>query len=221
MAECLDVVSILGGRVPHGDLQSRTVAGWLRRWVARPIGLWKSPSVTNCPFSLADPGTPSPFPADAWPKLVTVAGQAHHKGQLDAVKMAERLLPHFPKLAYRLIGIPAIKSIAITSIRPPAAWAWGPCAAGSLEPGDVRFAAMREADLYIQASLNKASASRCRRSDVVSALLGTDTGTSPLWPRATRLPAWCRWPTSRDGVGGAERLKMGTGRRPSTNAAMP
>ena len=46
----------------------------------------------------------SPFLADAEPRILTVAGFAHHKGIHDYLKVIQRLMGDYPKLAYRVIG---------------------------------------------------------------------------------------------------------------------
>jgi glycosyltransferase involved in cell wall biosynthesis len=82
---------------------SQTVAGHLMDYgcpadkaVMIPLG---------CEVPESKPSTAeSPFPSDAWPKILTVAGYAHHKGIHDYIDAAAQLIPTFPKLAYRIIG---------------------------------------------------------------------------------------------------------------------
>ena len=123
-------------------------------------------------------GAPSIFRADAWPKIMTVAGFAHHKGQLDGIRLIERLLPDFPRIVYRIVGTSRdsryraqlrheIEKLGLSSqiqiledVKDP-----------------EKFAALREVDLYVQPSREEGfciafmeAAMFCPR------LLGTDTG---------------------------------------------
>ena len=118
------------------------------------------------------------FSQNDFPRIVTVAGLAHHKGQLDAVRMAARLRPEFPRLRYRLIGMTRDKTFR----------AYLEKAIASLGLADhvsimhsvseaVKFSALREADLYVQPSHEEGfciafleGAMLCPR------LIGADTG---------------------------------------------
>ena len=118
------------------------------------------------------------FPTDAWPKIMTVAGLAHHKGQLDGIRLIHRLAPDFPRIAYRIVGTSRdsrfraqlhheIEKLGL---------------AGQIQiledvKDPEKFAALREADLYLQPSREEGfciafmeAAMFCPR------LLGTDTG---------------------------------------------
>ncbi|MDB5289247.1 MAG: glycosyl transferase group 1 [Phycisphaerales bacterium] len=120
----------------------------------------------------------SPFPAGAYPRIVTLAGLAHHKGQLDAVRMAARLLPDFPKLSYRLIGMSRDKtyrSFLEQTIRD-----LGLADHVSIlhaVPDSVKFTALREADLYVQPSHEEGFCiAFLEAAMLVPRLIGTDTG---------------------------------------------
>jgi glycosyltransferase involved in cell wall biosynthesis len=159
---------------------SRTVAARLKE-VGCPAG-----KVAEIPFGSelpaealqADPAHPSPFPQDSWPKILTVAGLAHHKGQLDGVRMAGRLLADFPKLSYLLIGMTRDKkyrafvereihrlnlSQNVTIL--------------TAAPDPVKFAALRGADLYVQPSHEEGFCiAFLEGAMLVPRLIGTDTG---------------------------------------------
>jgi len=118
------------------------------------------------------------FPADAWPKIMTVAGLAHHKGQLDGIRLIHRLAPDFPRIAYRIVGT-CRDSRFRAQLRHEIEKLGLRSQVQILE--DVKdpekFATMREADLYLQPSREEGfciafmeAAMFCPR------LLGTDTG---------------------------------------------
>ncbi|HET6246845.1 MAG TPA: glycosyltransferase family 4 protein [Tepidisphaeraceae bacterium] len=133
---------------------SQTVARRLREVGCQLGKIREIPFGSELPAdALHDIAASSVFPAEAWPKIVTVAGLAFHKGQLDAVRLAARLLSDFPKLSYRLIGMTRDKKYrayvekAIADL--------GMSQHVSIihsAPEAVKFAAMREADLYVQPS---------------------------------------------------------------------
>ncbi|HEX5242528.1 MAG TPA: glycosyltransferase family 4 protein [Tepidisphaeraceae bacterium] len=122
--------------------------------------------------------TVSLFPSDAWPKIMTVAGLAHHKGQRDGIRMIHRLSPDFPRIAYRIVGTcrdtrfraqlhHEIEKLGLT----------GRIQVLEDVKDPEKFAAMREADLYLQPSREEGfciafmeAAMFCPR------LLGSDTG---------------------------------------------
>ncbi len=85
--------------IAHGSV----VAGHLEKYgcpagkiVVIPFGCDLPPDVTTA--------EPSPFLADAEPKILTVAGFAHHKGIHDYLNAIKLLTVDYPKLAYRVIG---------------------------------------------------------------------------------------------------------------------
>jgi glycosyltransferase involved in cell wall biosynthesis len=118
------------------------------------------------------------FPPGASPRIVTVAGLAHHKGQLDAVRVAARLLPEFPNLRYQLIGMSRDKKYR-SSVE-SAIQNSGLAAHMSIlhaVPDSVKFAALREADLYIQPSHEEGFCiAFLEAAMLVPRLIGTDTG---------------------------------------------
>jgi len=82
---------------------SQTVAGHLTDYGCPAAKVAMIP--LGCEAPAATPSTaPSPFPHDAYPKILTVAGYAHHKGIHDYISAAGQLISKFPKLAYRIIG---------------------------------------------------------------------------------------------------------------------
>lgn len=118
------------------------------------------------------------FPEDAWPRIVTVAGLAHHKGQLDALQMAARLLPDFPRLSYRMVGMTRDKSYRAFLERMIGKLGLSNHVALLHSASeDVKFAALREADLYLQPSHEEGFCIAFLEGAMVSArLLGADTG---------------------------------------------
>jgi glycosyltransferase involved in cell wall biosynthesis len=58
----------------------------------------------GCDAPNTEPPDSSPFPADADPKILTVAGFAHHKGIHDYLPAIKRLTADYPNLAYHVIG---------------------------------------------------------------------------------------------------------------------
>jgi glycosyltransferase involved in cell wall biosynthesis len=159
---------------------SQTVANRLRAVGCPAAKIIEIPFGSELPESalLPDPEIVSPFPSDAWPKIVTVAGLAHHKGQLDAIRMAARLVPDFPKLAYRLIGMTRDKKYR--------AYLEATIAKLGLAkhvsiiqsaPEPLKFAALREADLYIQPSHEEGFCIAFLEAAMLTPrLIGADTG---------------------------------------------
>ncbi len=127
---------------------------------------------------VAESSAPSPFPSDAFPRILTVAGLAPHKGHLDAVRVARRLLKDYPKLAYRMIGGGRQHDYAD--------YVSGYIRECGLEanmsiihraPEQVKFAALRDADLYIQPSHEEGFCiAFLEASMLVPRLVGTNTG---------------------------------------------
>ena len=114
--------------------------------------------VVTIPFGVEAPvsvgsAADSPFPADAYPKVLTVAGFANHKGAHDYIAAVGQLVTRFPKLAYRVIGNSRdqpylkfvqrqIESLGLTDR----------VALLQNASDAVKQAALAEADLYVQPS---------------------------------------------------------------------
>src|SRR5262249_51485189 len=94
------------GKFSAAICHSETVANRLRRAGCPPQKIVDIPFGSEMPASAMkrDAADPSPFPPGAWPKMVTVGGISFPKGQLDAIRMASRLIRDFPKLSFRVIG---------------------------------------------------------------------------------------------------------------------
>lgn len=158
------------------------------QWVDRDLKNAGCPADKICeiPFGsdlpasapLSEPADVNPFPDGAWPKIVTVAGMAFPKGQLDAVRMASRLVKDFPKLDYCLIGSTrdrnflnyiegAIRSLGLSqNVR-----------VLRTVPENVKLAALRNADLYVQPSHEEGFCiAYLEAAMLVPRLLGTDAG---------------------------------------------
>jgi glycosyltransferase involved in cell wall biosynthesis len=66
---------------------------------------------------LPAPGTPSPFGADAFPKLLCVARLDAQKGQLDLIAAVDSLKRKYPKVQVALVGPPSSESYAAAIAR--------------------------------------------------------------------------------------------------------
>lgn len=140
-------------------------------------------TITNIPFGCDDPvidtATPSPFPAGATPRVLTVAGFAPHKGQLDGLQAVARLLPEFPTIAYRMIGNPRPDERYARFVgREIARLGLGANVALIEDATDaVKHAALRDADLYLQPSHEEGFCiAFLEAAMVVPRIVGTDTG---------------------------------------------
>jgi glycosyltransferase involved in cell wall biosynthesis len=159
--------------VCHSDTVARRVA-------ARGCDPGKIVTIPfGCDAPVLDPATPSPFPAGASPRILTVAGVAPHKGQLDAVRAMERLKPAFPNLFYCMIGNPRpddrfarfilretlTRGLHVNTL----------LIGGAPEP--MKHAALRDADLYLQPSREEGFCiAFMEAAVVVPRVVGTDTG---------------------------------------------
>ncbi|MDB5300549.1 MAG: hypothetical protein JWO87_2212 [Phycisphaerales bacterium] len=125
-----------------------------------------------------DASEPSPFPEGAWPRIVTLAGLAHHKGQLDALRMAARLLPEFPKLGYRLIGMSRDASFRRSLEQTIRDLGLSENVSLLQAASDAtKFAALRAADLYVQPSHEEGFCiAFLEAAMLVPRLIGTRTG---------------------------------------------
>ena len=125
-----------------------------------------------------DPVQPEIFPAGAWPKMLTIAGLAYHKGQLDAVRMAAELVKGYPNLALRLIGMTRDKKYRAYLEKTIAHL--GLSRNVSLihsAPEAQKFAALRQADLYVQPSHEEGFCiAFLEAAMIVPRLIGADTG---------------------------------------------
>ncbi len=96
-------------RLLHGGSFSRVIAH--SQGVADHLVDYGCPAekIVTIPFGCDPPAAPasladSPFPSDAFPKVLTVAGFAYHKGVHDYIAAVGPLLSRFPRLVYRVIG---------------------------------------------------------------------------------------------------------------------
>ncbi|HZL36407.1 MAG TPA: glycosyltransferase [Tepidisphaeraceae bacterium] len=125
-----------------------------------------------------DPAQPTVFPPGAYPRLLTIAGLAHHKGQFDAVRMAGRLMPDFPKLSYCLIGMTRdrnYRAFLEKTIRDLGLAERVMLLHAASEA--AKFSALREADLYIQPSHEEGFCIAFLEAAMLTPrLIGADTG---------------------------------------------
>jgi glycosyltransferase involved in cell wall biosynthesis len=131
------------------------------------------------------PLTPSPAPplssaprAGAYPKILTVAGYAHHKGIHDYIDAVARLRPTFPTISYQIVGNSRNKPYTQFLQR----------RIGQLNLGDhvtllrdasdaVKNAATGAADLYVQPSHEEGFClAFAEAAMVVPRLIGCGTG---------------------------------------------
>jgi glycosyltransferase involved in cell wall biosynthesis len=89
--------------------------GKFKNVIAHSVGVAEHLAQYGCPAAkirvipfgcdVAEPGVgSSPFPADAEPRILTIAGFAHHKGIHDYLEVVKRLTADYPKLTYLVIG---------------------------------------------------------------------------------------------------------------------
>lgn len=169
---------------------SRTVANRLQAMGCPPDKISEIPFGSEIgQMAESTVGATSLFPADAWPKMMTVAGIAHHKGQLDGIRLIHRLIDDFPRIAYRIVGTNRDSRFR-AQLRQEIEKRGLSAQIQILEDVKDRekFAALRDADLYLQPSREEGfcialmeAAMFCPR------LLGTDTGA--IWAMVADDPA--------------------------------
>lgn len=156
---------------------SETVA---RRLVARGCDASKIVTIPfGCDEPVLDVAAASPFPPGASPRILTVAGFAPHKGQLDAVRAIARLRPEFPRLAYRMIGNPRPSERYARFIQREVQQLGLQGAVELLENASdaTKHAGLRDADLYLQPSHEEGFCiAFLEAATTVPRLIGTDTG---------------------------------------------
>lgn len=158
---------------------SKTVANRLHAMGCPPDKISEIPFGSEIhPVGKSSDTAASFFPADAWPKIMTVAGLAHHKGQLDGIHLVQQLAPDFPRIAYRIVGTCRDSRFRAQLRHEIEKFGFSEHIRIVEDVKDPeKFAAMREADLYLQPSREEGfciafmeAAMFCPR------LLGTDTG---------------------------------------------
>ena len=133
----------------------------------------------GCDVVAPPDGTPSPFPPGASPKILTIAGFAPHKGQLDAVHAVARLMPAFPNLAFRLIGNPRPNERYARMLEREIAKLGLQDRVVLLQNASeaVKHAALRDADLYLQPSHEEGFCiAFLEAATIAPRLVGTATG---------------------------------------------
>lgn len=158
---------------------SRTVAKRLQAMGCAPDKISEIPFGSEIgKIAEGSTGAASLFPVDAWPKIMTVAGLAHHKGQLDGIRLIRRLVPDFPRIAYRIVGTSrdsrfrsylrhTIEKFDLT----------GQIQILEEVKDPEKFAALSQADLYLQPSREEGFCIALMEAAMFcSRLLGTDTG---------------------------------------------
>lgn len=155
--------------------------------VAGRLGAFGCPAakINSIPFGLDGPDLPaggtSPFPPDAYPKILTVAGFIHHKGLHDAVRIMAELKERFGKASYRIIGERRDKKYAAFLERQIELEGVGDFV--SLTPGAsdaTKAAALCDADLYLQPSHEEGFClAFAEAAAIAPRLVGTATGEMP------------------------------------------
>jgi len=166
------------GGIPHVIVHSRFVHDMVARF-----GLpEKRITIVPLPFHAKGDATPAgrrstTSPADG-PRLVTVGGIAHTKGQHDVIKALPLLLTRFPGVSYQVIG----------EIRDPVYVAWLERLAAELGvagrvsitpdlPDTDKVRALAAADVYIQPSHEEGFClAYAEAAAVVDRLVGADAG---------------------------------------------
>ncbi len=126
---------------------------------------------------IVDPAA-SPFPADAYPKVLTVAGYANHKGIHDYIAAVAALVRQFPKIAYRVIGNSRNKEYTQFLTDRITALGLADRVALLRNAGDdVKHAALAAADLYVQPSHEEGFCLAFAEAAMVAPrLIGCNTG---------------------------------------------
>jgi|KBSSwiStaDraftv2_1062776.scaffolds.fasta_scaffold09242_5 glycosyltransferase involved in cell wall biosynthesis len=166
------------GRIPQVIVHSRFVHGMVARFGLPEERI----TIVPLPFHAKNDATPrgrrSTTSSANGPRLVTVGGIAHTKGQHDVIKALPMLLPRFPGVSYQVIG----------EIRDPAYVAWLERLARELGvanhvsitpdlPDDDKVEALMTADLYIQPSHEEGFClAYAEAAAVVDRLVGADAG---------------------------------------------
>jgi len=185
------------GRIPQVIVHSRFVHDMVARFGFPKERMTIVPLAFHPKIEAAPAGRVSAtWPADG-PRLVTVGGIAHTKGQHDVIKALPHLLTRYPGISYQVIG----------EIRDPVYVAWLGRLARELGvtkhvsitpdlPHDDKVAALAAADVYVQPSHEEgfclayaeaaAAVARLVGADAgaISAMSGDDPGARVVPPRA-------------------------------------
>jgi glycosyltransferase involved in cell wall biosynthesis len=123
----------------------------------------------------------SPFPADAFPRLLTVAGLIHHKGLHDIVRIMPTIQRRFKNAHYCIIGERRDHNYADFLERQILKANLGECIRLVGNASDTtKAAALRDADLYVQPSHEEGFCiAFSEAAAVVPRLVGTATGEMP------------------------------------------
>lgn len=166
------------GRIPQVVVHSRFVHDMVARF-GLPEERMRIVPLAFHSETRATPARPRPTTSSVEsPRLVTVGGIAHTKGQHDVIKALPLLLKRFPGLSYQLIG----------EIRDPVYVAWLERLARDLGvekhvlitpdlPHDDKVEALTAADVYIQPSHEEGFClAFAEAAAVVDRLVGADAG---------------------------------------------
>jgi glycosyltransferase involved in cell wall biosynthesis len=120
----------------------------------------------------------SPFPVDAFPKLLTIAGQIHHKGLHDVVMVMNSLRTRFRNTCYRIIGERRDAYYATYLENKILKENLGDCIRLVGNVSEARkVAALHDADLYVQPSHEEGFCiAFAEAAAVVPRIVGTATG---------------------------------------------
>jgi phosphatidylinositol alpha-1,6-mannosyltransferase len=165
------------GGIPHVIVHSRFVHDMVARFGLPEARMTIVPLAFHANSGAAQGRSRPPAPRDS-PRLVTVGGIAHTKGQHDVIKALPLLLKRFPGLSYQVIG----------EIRDPVYVAWLERLARDLGvaghvsitpdlPHDDKVAALAAADVYVQPSHEEGFClAYAEAAAVVDRLVGADAG---------------------------------------------
>jgi glycosyltransferase involved in cell wall biosynthesis len=144
-----------------------------------------SGKVREIPFGFDIPETPkdgvSPFPANAYPKLLTVAGLVHHKGLHDVVQVMAAIRSRFENAHYCIIGERRDHDYAAYLDRQVLKQGVNDYVGQvSNAPEATKVAALHDADLYVQPSHEEGFCiAFAEAAAVVPKLIGTTAGAIP------------------------------------------
>ena len=167
-----------GDTIPRVIVHSRFVHDMVARFGLPKERMIVVPLPFHAQTDAAPAGRRPTTPHADSPRLVTVGGIAHTKGQHDVIKALPALVKRFPGLSYQVIG----------EIRDEAYVAWLERLAGELGvashvsitpdlPNDDKVAALAAADVYVQPSHEEGFClAYAEAAAVVDRLVGADAG---------------------------------------------
>jgi len=167
-----------GGRIPRVIVHSRFVHDMVARFGLPKERMTIVPLAFHAKSGAShDRRRPPAAPGDS-PRLVTVGGIAHTKGQHDVIKALPLLVARFPRLSYQLIG--EIRDTVYVAWLERLARELGVADHVSITPDlphDDKVEALATADVYVQPSHEEGFClAYAEAAAVVDRLVGADAG---------------------------------------------